>query len=68
MKVSDQDGQDLEGDAIDLALEKSMEDLRTLLQWVLEADDPEQAIRHVRRSKELLDEMEANLQRVAGDR
>lgn len=65
MKVSDRDGQDLEGDAIDLALEKSMEDLRTLLTWVLEADDPDEAIRHVRRSKELLEEMEANLQRVA---
>lgn len=65
MKVSDQSGQDLEQDAIDLALEKSMEDLKTLLRWVTEADDPDEALRHVRRSKELLEEMEANLARVA---
>ncbi len=64
MKVSDQAGADLESDAIDLALEKSMEDVQTLLRWVLEADDPEQALRHVRRSKELLEEMESNLERV----
>lgn len=65
MKVSDNEGQDLEQDAIDLALEKSMEDLQTLLGWVLEAEDPEDALRHVRRSKELLEEMESNLERVA---
>lgn len=65
MKVSDSEGQSLAKDAIDLALEKSMEDLQTLLHWVVEADDPEQALRHVRRSKELLEEMEANLERVA---
>lgn len=68
MKVSDRSGQDLEGDAIDLALEKSMEDLQTLLTWVLEAEDPEAALRHVRRSRELLEEMEANLERVAEQR
>jgi hypothetical protein len=67
MKVSDSEGQGLEKDAIDLALEKSMEDLQLLLQWVLEADDPGKALRHVRRSKELLEEMEANLERVAND-
>lgn len=66
MKVSENDGQDLEKDAIDLALEKSMEDLQTLLTWVLEAEDPDEALRHVRRSKELLEEMEDNLERVAG--
>lgn len=65
MKVSDRNGQDLEQDAIDLALEKSMEDLKTLLHWVTEADEPETALRHIRRSKELLEEMEANLERVA---
>lgn len=64
MKVSDQPGGDLETDAIDLALDKSMEDLQTLLHWVLEADDAEEALRHVRRSKELLEEMEDNLERV----
>lgn len=66
MKVSDRAGQDLEADAIDLALSKSMEDLQRLLDWVLEADDPDEALRHVRRSKELLEEMESNLERVAG--
>lgn len=65
MKVSEDPGAGLESDAIDLALEKSMEDLQTLLRWVLDADDPEQALRHVRRSKELLEEMEDNLERVA---
>ncbi len=65
MKVSEQPGADLESDAIDLALEKSMEDLQTLLRWVLDADDPEDALRHFRRSKELLEEMEDNLERVA---
>lgn len=62
MKVSDREGQGLEEDAMDLALEKSMEDLKTLLHWVTEAEDPEEALRHVRRSKELLSEMEANLE------
>jgi hypothetical protein len=66
VKVSDRAGQDLEADAIDLALSKSMEDLQRLLDWVLEADDPDEALRHVRRSKELLEEMESNLERVAG--
>lgn len=64
MKVSDRGGQGLEEDAIDLALKKSMEDLKTLLRWVTEAEDPEEALRHVRRSKELLSEMEANLENL----
>lgn len=65
MKVSDRGGQGLEEDAIDLALKKSMEDLKTLLRWVTEAEDPEQALKHIRRSKELLEEMEANLETIA---
>jgi hypothetical protein len=64
VKVSDRGGQGLEEDAIDLALNKSMEDLKTLLNWVDEAEDPEEALRHVRRSKELLSEMEANLENL----
>jgi hypothetical protein len=65
MKVSDRGGQGLEEDAIDLALNKSMEDLKTLLNWANEAEDAEEALRHVRRSKELLEEMEANLEHIA---
>lgn len=64
MKVSDRGGQGLEEDAIDLAMKKSMEDLKTLLRWVTEAEDPEEALKHVRRSKELLSEMEANLENL----
>ncbi|PSG96797.1 hypothetical protein BRD56_08420 [Thermoplasmatales archaeon SW_10_69_26] len=67
MKVSDRGGQGLEEDAIDLALKKSMEDLKTLLRWVTEAEDPDQALKHIRRSKELLEEMEANLETIADD-
>lgn len=66
MKVSDRAGQDLEADAIDLALSKSKEDLDLLMEWVSQADDPQEALRHVRRAIELLEEMEDNLERVAG--
>ncbi len=64
MKVSQHDGQDLRKDAIDLALEKSMQDINTLLTWTVETESAKEALRHVRRCKELLDEMEDNLQRV----
>lgn len=67
MKVSDRPGQDLEADAIDLALSKSKEDLDLLMEWVSQSDDPEEALRHVRRAIELLEEMEANLERVADE-
>lgn len=67
MKVSDHGGQGLEKDAIDLALKKSMEDLKKLLRWANETEDPDEALRHIRRSKELLEEMEANLERVADE-
>lgn len=52
---------DLKDAAVELALTKSMEDVQTLLRWVVETDDPREAIRHIRRAKELLDEMEGNL-------
>lgn len=52
---------DLQEAAVDLALQKSMEDVQTLLRWVVETDDPRESIRHIRRAKELLDEMEGNL-------
>lgn len=65
MKVSDRSGQGLAEDAIDLALRKSMEDLKKLLTWANETEDPQEALRHIRRSKELIEEMEANLERVA---
>ncbi|MDX1612206.1 MAG: hypothetical protein R3185_07535, partial [Candidatus Thermoplasmatota archaeon] len=58
--------QDLEKAAIDLAIDKSMEDIQTLLRWVVESDDPGEAMRHIRRAKELLDEMEGNLSRLQG--
>ncbi|MGH7859307.1 MAG: hypothetical protein ACREQY_18430 [Candidatus Binatia bacterium] len=56
---------DLQQAAIDLAIRKSLEDVETLLRWVREADTPREAIRHIRRSKELLDELEGNLSTMA---
>jgi hypothetical protein len=67
VKASDRSGQGLQEDAIDLALRKSMEDLKKLLRWASETEDPEEALKHIRRSKELIAEMEANLERVADE-
>lgn len=55
---------DLQTEAIDLALDKSMEDLQTLLRWVMESDEPSEAVMHIQRARELLDEMEENLARL----
>lgn len=55
---------DLQEAAIDLALDKSMEDVQTLLRWVVEAEDPGQAVGHIRRAQELLEEIEENLVRL----
>lgn len=55
-------------DALDLSIEKVVSDVSTLLTWIEETDDLEKRRRRVEQAIELLEEMQANLDRAITSR
>ncbi len=49
-------------DALRLTVNKSLDDVATLLRWVVEAPDAKQKVQHVRRAREVLAELERELE------
>jgi hypothetical protein len=55
-------------DALTMSVNKSLDDITTLLQWATEASQPAEKLKHIHRAIRLLQDCAANLQQLDGVR
>lgn len=56
----------LRDDALNMSVNKSLDDVVTALQWASETDRPMEKLRHIEHALELLEDVRTNLEDLAG--
>lgn len=54
----------LYGDALNMSVNKSLDDVVTAIQWASESDEPDAKLRHIEHALELLADVRSNLQEL----
>jgi hypothetical protein len=54
-------------DALNMSINKSLDDVVTAIQWASEADDPQEKLRHIEHALELLVDVRENLRELGGE-
>lgn len=54
-------------DALNMSINKSLDDVVTAIQWASETDDPQAKLRHIEHALELLMDIRQNLQELGGE-